>query len=103
LAVGKKWDLSFTEANPDPKYSTETYEAHYTVVGWEDIDVPAGKFRALKVEAEGTWSGMPAAISAGTAMTTSTTGGATATAQAVQVKPHEASGRLYRDTGLFPA
>jgi hypothetical protein len=102
LAVGKKWDLSFTEANPNPKYSTETYETHYTVVGWEDIEVPAGKFRALKVEAEGTWSGMTAAISAGTAMTTSTTGGATATAQAVQVKPHEASGRLYRAYWFVP-
>ncbi|HVJ13211.1 MAG TPA: hypothetical protein VNC62_16680, partial [Burkholderiales bacterium] len=25
------------------------------VVGWEEIEVPAGKFRALKVHAEGTY------------------------------------------------
>jgi hypothetical protein len=26
-----------------------------TVVGWEDVQVPAGKFRALKIEAKGTY------------------------------------------------
>lgn len=102
LTIGKKWDLSFTEANPNPKFSTETYDAHYTVVGWEDVEVPAGKFKALKVEAEGTWSGMTAAISGGTATTMSTTGGASATAQAIQVKPHEASGRIYRAYWYVP-
>jgi hypothetical protein len=96
LVIGKTWDLSFTEANPNPKYSIETYEIHSTVVGWEYVEVPAGKFRALKVETEGTWSGMTAAISSGSATTTSTAGGATAMAQAVQVKPHQASGRIYK-------
>jgi hypothetical protein len=31
------------------------YQAEMTVVGWEDVEVPAGKFRALKVEQNGTY------------------------------------------------
>jgi len=30
-------------------------EGLVTVVGWEDVQVPAGKFRALKIEAKGTY------------------------------------------------
>lgn len=28
----------------------------YRVVGWEQVTLPAGTFRALKIEAEGTWT-----------------------------------------------
>lgn len=31
------------------------HERHVKVVGWENVTVPAGTFRALRVESEGTW------------------------------------------------
>ncbi|UPG89566.1 hypothetical protein L2Y96_19550 [Luteibacter aegosomaticola] len=92
LAEGKAWDVSYTAAHPNPMYATETWTAHYTVVGWEDIEVPAGKFHALKVEAEGTWSGM-------------TTGKADPSRPVTGpvAPPHEASGRTYRALWYVPS
>jgi hypothetical protein len=33
------------------------HETPYRVVGWEDVETPAGKFKTLKIEAKGTWIG----------------------------------------------
>lgn len=40
-----------------PRVNTLMFHAKMTVtvVGWETVEVPAGKFRALKVDASGTW------------------------------------------------
>jgi hypothetical protein len=48
----------------------------YRVVGWEDVEVPAGKFKALKIEADGSWSGE---IAARTTASTATQAGAQGT------------------------
>jgi len=56
--VGKTWGLEFTDDHPNNKHhKSETRKLEYRVVGWEDVEVPAGKFKALKIEAEGSWSG----------------------------------------------
>jgi len=53
LHPGARWRSSYTV-----KFPREDFDAHHdrwvTVVGWEDVEVPAGKFRALKVVSEGT-------------------------------------------------
>ncbi len=55
LSPGKTWELSYTEQKPNPAHKYERFENHFVVVGYEDIEVPAGKFHALKIESEGTW------------------------------------------------
>jgi hypothetical protein len=55
LSQGKKWDVEYTEDNPNKQHKSETFETHYSVVGYETVEVPAGKFNALKIEADGVW------------------------------------------------
>jgi hypothetical protein len=55
LAPGKKWQLQYTEQHPNKRHASEQWDSTYTVVGYETVEVPAGKFNALKVEAEGHW------------------------------------------------
>jgi len=55
LSDGKTWDIAYTEDGPSKQLKTRTFETHYRVVGYEAVEVPAGKFRALKIEAEGDW------------------------------------------------
>ena len=55
LDMGKNWEIQYTERQPNKDHKFEQWDAKYTVVGPETIEVPAGKFNAIKVEAEGTW------------------------------------------------
>lgn len=55
LTAGKTWKVEYTELNPSPTHAREQYDIPYKVVGWEDVETPAGKFKALKIEAKGTW------------------------------------------------
>jgi hypothetical protein len=52
LHPGARWKSTYTV-----KFPRQDFDAHHerwvTVVGWEDVAVPAGKFRALKVVSEG--------------------------------------------------
>jgi hypothetical protein len=43
LTVGKTWDLEYTEPHPNKSFRTEEWGAKYSVVGFETIEVPAGK------------------------------------------------------------
>ena len=54
LRVGDKYshEYEFREALRGPNQGKVTW--NMTVVGWQDVTVPAGKFRALKLEAQGT-------------------------------------------------
>ena len=56
LEVGKSWKVEFTELNPSRQKLRQTVSLPYKVVGWEDVTVPAGTFKALKIEADGRWS-----------------------------------------------
>jgi hypothetical protein len=97
MSIGKTWDLEFTDDHPNNKnHKSETRKLKYRVVGWENIEVPAGKFKALKVEAEGSWTGE---IAPKTTVSTATQAGAqgtTAVAQTVNVAAETVTGRLYQ-------
>jgi len=56
LAAGKTWDVQYTELHPNKDYRSEQWNNKFTVVGFEMVEVPAGKFNALKVESEGHWT-----------------------------------------------
>ena len=97
MSAGKTWDLEFTDDHPGNKnHKSETRRLKYRVVGWEDVEVPAGKFKAVKIEAEGSWTGEIAPQT--TANISSQTGvqGTTAVAQTVHVTAETVTGRLYQ-------
>jgi len=51
LAAGKRWRSAYTNTKSDGKVSNQFYDFH--VVGLEAITVPAGTFKAYKVEGAG--------------------------------------------------
>jgi uncharacterized protein (UPF0333 family) len=55
LSAGKAWELQYTEQHPNKGHRYEQWNNTYKVVGFETIEVPAGKFNALKIESEGKW------------------------------------------------
>jgi hypothetical protein len=55
MKLGEKWDLSYVEENLNDKVKIARRTFTYRAVGWEDIEVAAGTFYALKIEVEGDW------------------------------------------------
>jgi len=55
LKPGKKWDVSYITERPNDKIKLVKRSFSYRAVGWEEIKVAAGTFKALKIEAEGDW------------------------------------------------
>ena len=56
LSDKKTWEVTYTEENPNKKHKSEKLDNRFTVVGYEAVEVPAGKYKALlKIEAEGRW------------------------------------------------
>ena len=51
LAVGRRWRSAFTNTTPEGHTSVNFYE--FRVVGLEEVSVPAGTFKAYKVERRG--------------------------------------------------
>jgi len=97
LAPGKAWDLAYSDEHPENNaHKSEKHQAHYRVVGWEDVEVPAGKFKALKVEADGTWTAEVAPKVAAALATQADAQGTTATARTVRVTEETVSGRMYK-------
>ena len=55
LEPGKSWKVQYTELHPNKVHRREQFRHNYTVIGWEEVDVGAGHFLAIKVESEGKW------------------------------------------------
>ncbi|HZL00900.1 MAG TPA: hypothetical protein VFC47_13495 [Caulobacteraceae bacterium] len=99
LSVGKHWDSAYSEDNPNAAHSREIWRVTYTVVGWETVDTPAGKFQTLKVEGEGDWKAItrPGAVAMSAAQPGAVMSGARTSAARTVV------GRLYRVLYYAPA
>jgi hypothetical protein len=74
----------------------------YRVVGWEDIEVPAGKFKALKIEADGVWTGEIAPKVVASISTQAGEQGTTAATQTTKVTAETVTGRLYQAYWYVP-
>ncbi|WP_158916005.1 hypothetical protein [Caulobacter sp. S45] len=96
LQEGKRWTVEYTELNPARLVKSEHLHVDYTVGGWEDIQTPAGVFRALKIEAEGDWTKetAPAVVSGGVAEADAS--GAGSSAQSRRLPSQTGSGRIYK-------
>jgi len=86
LSVGETWVVDYTDPKQYGLQTSTVYHTRYTVVGWEDVETPAGKFHALKIEGKGTWQANFAPAS-GTVASTVTSG-----PNATIVMRHGASG-----------
>lgn len=53
LSPGRRYPAAWEIRRPRAGDFHVRHERKVTVVGWEDIEVPAGKFRALKIQADG--------------------------------------------------
>lgn len=95
LKPGKSWDIEFTLDRPNSQTKKHENSLAYTVVGWEEVVVPAGKFKAIKIEADGRWR-TEIEPSVNTATNTRTDReGTTVVAQSKKAIPRTATGRLY--------
>lgn len=62
LQVGAEYPYAYGLAAQKGSPARTRAEGTVKVVGWEDVTVPAGKFRALKVEAKGSFQRLDANI-----------------------------------------
>jgi len=102
LAVGKAWDLEYTEQHPNKKFKSEQWQHKYKVVGIETVTVPAGKFEAIKIEEEGHWTAElePAqSVSQGAQVTPEAT---TLVTQTEKARTEPTSGRTYKAFWYVP-
>jgi hypothetical protein len=96
LEVGRTWDVQFTDPHPGNRGHTwEKVDGRYTVVGMEPVEVPAGKFNALKIEREGHWTAELAPRQAVVQAAQSSSNGVAASTQIRKVTPEIISGRQY--------
>jgi len=55
LRTGDKYEVNFEVLRPRVNTIATTVSGIARVVGWDTVDVPAGKFRAIRVEVEGVY------------------------------------------------
>lgn len=65
LRPGDTHDASYSVRFPRQGAYEVTHQRRVRVMGWEEVKVPAGAFRALRVESEGTWYRVDLGISGG--------------------------------------
>ena len=53
LSVGQQYPAMWEVRRPRAGEFHVRHERKVTIMGWEDVEVPAGKFRALKLQADG--------------------------------------------------
>lgn len=103
LSQGKKWRVEYTEANPNRQHTSESFRSEYVVIGWEDVQVPAGTFKALKIESQGEWTAL-VAPSVSTDTHAQVASGAMATVSQSQITtPRTVSGKLYKAFWYVPS
>jgi hypothetical protein len=102
LSDGKTWEVKYTEAHPNVKHASESSDTHFKVVGPETVEVAAGKFNAIKIEAEGDWTAETAPMVAAVGGTIVNQAGTTIVAQTRKAMPVTATGRIYKAFWYVP-
>jgi hypothetical protein len=96
LTPGKSWEVRYTEPHPNKQFRSEEWVHQYTVVGYEPVEVPAGKFNALKIEAEGRWTAELEPSQSVVQGAQSNAAGVTMTTQTQKTGERTVSGRTYK-------
>ncbi|MGG1944495.1 hypothetical protein AB1286_06760 [Trinickia sp. NRRL B-1857] len=102
LEIGKSWAVQYTEPHPNPKLSSATWTTKYKIVGYEDVQVPAGKFHALKIEAEGDWHAQLAPSNSVVQAAQTVSNATTLVTQTQRVTAETAAGHTYKAFWYVP-
>jgi len=102
LSEKTAWDVVYTEDSPNKSHKSEKFDNHFTVAGFETVEVPAGKFRALKVEAEGQWEAQLAPNQTVVQGAATESGGTTMVTQVRKNASRAATGRTYKAFWYVP-
>lgn len=102
LSDGKSWELVYTEQNPNKSHKSEKFATHFRVVGYEAVEVPAGSYRALKIESEGNWEATLAAAQTVVQGAQTAQGDTTMVTRAQSTGERQTSGRLYKAFWYVP-
>lgn len=103
LTVGKHWDVHYREERPNKGYAWEELSLTYTVVGVETVQVAAGKFDAIKIEAEGKWQAETVPSSTIATAAQGASGTATIATRADTEAARQVQGRTYKAFWYVPA
>jgi hypothetical protein len=102
LKTGRSWNVQYAEQHPSKEHKLEQWSIKYTVVGTETVDVPAGKFSAIKIEAEGTWVAEIEPRSTVVQGTQVGANGSTTVAQTQNIAEAKVTGRAYKAFWYVP-
>ena len=102
LTSGKTWEIRYTEQQPNKEHRSEELDTKYTVVGYEAVEVPAGKFNALKIEAEGHWTAVVEPSQSVVQGAQSSAAGVSMVTQTQKTTDRTASGRTYKAFWYVP-
>lgn len=102
LKEGKSWVTDYSEDHPNKEHKREQFHTDYSVVGWENIEVPAGHFKAIKIEAEGHWKAELESSVNVISSTQAKQSGSTIVMQSQKVPQRLATGRIYKAFWYVP-
>lgn len=104
LTVGKKWELEFTEDRPNDKVKLAKRKYLYRVIGWEEVKVAAGTFKALKIEADGEWYNefLPTSAVAGSRLEAGVAGSSVVMQSRNPTTPDPVTGKFYKAIWYAP-
>ena len=104
LQVGKKWEVAFTEEKPNDKLKLVKRTFLYKVIGWEEVKVTAGTFKALKIEADGDLYNefLPTNIVAGSRIEAGASGSSVTVQSRNPTTPGPATGKYYKAIWYAP-
>ena len=104
LQVGKKWEVAFTDEKPNDKIRSVKRSFTYKVIGWEEVKVTAGTFKAIKIEADGEWFNefSPTNIIAGSRVESGATGSSVTMESRNSSTPKSTSGKYYKAIWYAP-
>lgn len=96
IEKGKTWVVEYTEQHPNKIHRFEQFSDKFVVVGPETVEVPAGKFNAIKIESEGQWTAQREPMQTIVQGAESQPEGVTGVTHINRVEASTASGRLYK-------
>jgi hypothetical protein len=102
LNAGKTWDVRYTEQHPSKTHNSEQWTYKFTVMGFETVEVPAGNYNALRVEAEGHWTAELEPVQTVVQSVQSTGGATSMVTQAQKARIEPVTGRTYKAFWYVP-
>ncbi|MGF6700251.1 hypothetical protein OKW38_004863 [Paraburkholderia sp. MM5496-R1] len=102
LSPGKSGTVEYAGQHPNRVFASQKWNSQYRVVGTETVEVPAGKFQAIKIEAEGDWDAQLEPRQTVTQASQVEQGDTAMITHAQKLGPVQATGRTYKAFWYVP-